>query len=304
VRLHHLAHLDEKVQWNASPPPVRIEHAVLDTAAEAADELTAIATLADAVQARRTTATRLLSTLDQRTRFARRPLLRSVLDDVAAGSCSALEHGYLVHVERAHRLPAARRQVRASTHGPVYRDIEHPDRQTVVELDGRPCHTAAQVARVLTARGWGRHSVALSAVRSRAIAVRRCHQVTPAYCVPDWPAGQAASKAKATKERRRRTTGGRSPHHAEARGPVRALRQAQGPWADLGAGASGLEARRQGSSQLDHREAAPISRQRKPLALVVAGGRGSSSQASKNAPRRSPLTRAARVRKSPTVALP
>ncbi|WP_426246466.1 hypothetical protein [Nocardioides sp. LHG3406-4] len=55
VRLHRLAHLDERVQWHLSPPRVRIEEAVLDVAASALDEMAAIAAVADAVQARRTT---------------------------------------------------------------------------------------------------------------------------------------------------------------------------------------------------------------------------------------------------------
>ncbi len=35
VRLHHLAHLHDRVLWNADPPRVRFEHACLDVAAEA-----------------------------------------------------------------------------------------------------------------------------------------------------------------------------------------------------------------------------------------------------------------------------
>lgn len=144
VRLHRLAVLDEKVLWNLSPPRVRVEHALLDVAAESHDELEAISVLADAVQARRTTAERLIATLDDRRRLARRDFLRDVLADVAAGTCSVLEHGYLTRVERPHGLPSAQRQVRASSRGPIFRDVAYPQLATYVELDGRTFHDNAR----------------------------------------------------------------------------------------------------------------------------------------------------------------
>jgi hypothetical protein len=66
-----------------------------------------------------------------------------VLADIAAGTTSVLEHGYLTAVERAHGLPRAARQVRATTSvGVVYRDAEYPD-GLIVELDGRLVHDSA-----------------------------------------------------------------------------------------------------------------------------------------------------------------
>ena len=189
VRIHHVSRLAERVQWNASPPRMRLEEAALDVAAAAATDLTAIAVLADACQSRRTTAARLLSALEDRPRIFRRPLLDGALRDVAEGTCSVLEHGYLHLVERPHAFPRARRQARvtAST-GVVYRDADYG--AVVLELDGRlfhdtasardadferdldaatsgaatlrlsygqvfdrPCSTAAKVARVLNAHG-------------------------------------------------------------------------------------------------------------------------------------------------------
>lgn len=143
VRLYHLAGLDDKVRWNASPPRVRYEHAVIDIAAEARTDLDAIGTLADAVQSRRTTAPRLTATLDTRRRIARRALLGEVLVDIADGTCSALEHRYLSHVERVHGLPTADRQVRDSVRGPLHRDVEYPRHRLRVELDGRLFHDNA-----------------------------------------------------------------------------------------------------------------------------------------------------------------
>lgn len=169
VRLHRLADLDEKVRWNTSPPRVRIEQALVDVAAEARDDLSAVSTLSDAVQARWTTPSRLLDAALSRTRLARREFLVGVLRDVDEGACSVLEHGYLTRVERAHRLPSARRQVRDSSRGPLYRDVLYEDFGQVVELDGRLGHASgrgrsadlqrdleAAVDRLGTVRlGWG-----------------------------------------------------------------------------------------------------------------------------------------------------
>jgi hypothetical protein len=143
VVTHHLADLDAKALWNLGPPRVRIEEALVDVAAEASDEFRAIASLADAVQARRTTADRLAAALAGRSRIARRAFLDAVLTDIAAGTCSVLEHGYLTRVERPHGLPRAGRQVRASSRGPVYRDVVYHQQRHVVELDGRAFHDSA-----------------------------------------------------------------------------------------------------------------------------------------------------------------
>jgi len=190
VRVHRISHLRSRVQWNLGPPRLRYEEAALDVAASAPTELAALDVLAAAVQSRRTTAARMRDTLTARMRTPRRRWLSSVLDDVATGACSVLEHGYLSRVERAHDLPRARRQVRANaTPGIVYRDAQWAD--LVIELDGRlfhdtalqrdrdmdrdldalvdglesvrlgygqvfdrPCHTAARLAVLLGRRGW------------------------------------------------------------------------------------------------------------------------------------------------------
>jgi hypothetical protein len=143
VRLHRLAGLDAKVQWNLGPPRIRMEEAVIDVAAEAGDDFAAVAVLADAVQSRRTTAERLQLALSGRSRVARRSFLEAVIQDVAAGTCSVLEHGYLDRVERPHGLPSAGRQVRDSARGPVYRDVEYRRQGLVVELNGRLFHDNA-----------------------------------------------------------------------------------------------------------------------------------------------------------------
>ena len=190
-QLHRLSRLDDRVLWNASPPRVRIEEALIDVAAEASDDFSAIALLADAMQARRTVPGRVRARLTARPRVARRDFLHGVLVDLEHGACSVLEHGYLDLVERAHLLPCANRQVRDSSRGPVVRDVVYTDFTQLVELDGRlwhdtaaqrdadldrdldaavlgwstvrlgwgqvygrPCDTAVRIAALLRARGW------------------------------------------------------------------------------------------------------------------------------------------------------
>ena len=182
---------DARVMSNLSPPRIRLEHAVLDVAAAADDEATAVAVLADACRSRRTTPQRLLDALDQRPRIRHRRLLGRILHDVIEGVHSVLEHMFLTRVERRHGLPTAKRQRRVRVgRTSAYRDVEYLGLDTVVELDGRlgheealdrwddlerdvdaavegsltlriswgqvlhECRVAAAVARVLIARGW------------------------------------------------------------------------------------------------------------------------------------------------------
>lgn len=189
---HYVAGLDRRVQWNLSPPRVRIEEAVLDIAAQAPDDFAAIAELAGVVQGRRTTAPRIAAALGKRPRMARRSFLEGVLADIDAGTCSVLEHAYLHRVELAHGLPSAERQVVGA--GGVLRDVDNEACALVVELDGRlfhdnapardrdldrdleaaldgrltvrlgwgqvvgrPCVTSARVALLLRRRGWTGH---------------------------------------------------------------------------------------------------------------------------------------------------
>jgi hypothetical protein len=144
VVIHRSAHLDERVQWNLSPPRTRYHETVLDLAAGAKDDLAAVAVLADACGSRRTTAQRLLDTLDRRDRIPRREWLEAVLGDVASGACSVLERGYLELVERAHGLPVGVRQVpRLSSEGQTWQDVLYDELGVAVELDGRAFHSSA-----------------------------------------------------------------------------------------------------------------------------------------------------------------
>jgi very-short-patch-repair endonuclease len=192
VRIHRVRGFAARVRWNQSPPRVRLEHVVLDQVERAASESEMVRLMTEAVNGRRTTAARLRETLRERARARRRGWLEAVLDDIEHGCCSVLEHRYLTHVERAHGLPSATRQVtRAADSGRQYRDVEYEELGLVVELDGRvghdtwdasgrdadrdlddradgrevlrlrhaqvfdrPCRTASRIAEVLARRGW------------------------------------------------------------------------------------------------------------------------------------------------------
>lgn len=135
--------LEGLVLWNLGPPRLRYEEAVVDVVVAAPTDVDAIAVLASACGSRRTSARRLTETLQRRARVPRREWVAAVLDDVANGTCSVLEHAYLHDVERAHGLPPARRQLRATVAGTTtYRDADVAG-LVVVELDGRLFHDSS-----------------------------------------------------------------------------------------------------------------------------------------------------------------
>lgn len=145
VVVHRIADFEEKVSRNTSPPRLRVEHALVDVAAEAASDVAAIGVLTDAVSARRTTADRILDALSARSRIPRRAFLEGALSDIRDGTHSVLEHGYLHRVERAHGLPRGTRQLAELTStGKVYRDVAYEQFGIYVELDGRADHGSAQ----------------------------------------------------------------------------------------------------------------------------------------------------------------
>lgn len=194
--------LDQKVQWDAGPPRVRIEEAALDVAARAQTEFEAVATLADICQSRRTTAHRMLDALGGRRRLRRRVWLGDVLRDIAEGTCSVLEHGYLTRVERAHGLPQAHRQRAGySDRGPLFRDVDYDPLPLIVELDGRLFHDSAgqrdrDLDRDLDAAVDGRRSIRLgwgqvfdrscrTAGRVAIVLQQRGWTGAPRHCGPD-----------------------------------------------------------------------------------------------------------------------
>jgi hypothetical protein len=173
------------------PPRTWIEETVLDlvTSAKTPDE--AFGWVFRATGQRLTTAERLRATLAGRPKVRWRIQLSQCLNDMADGVRSNLEARYVRAVERPHGLPRAVRQARIVRDGQVrYLDNLYPEYLVCTELDGRaahppgerwrdyrrdnagatdgiitlrygwsdvtgrPCQVAAQVAAVLTQRGW------------------------------------------------------------------------------------------------------------------------------------------------------
>lgn len=126
------------VQLGTDPPRIGLEDAVLDVAAAAPDDVTAIAIVTRAIQERRTTPRRLLDRLMARRRLRRRPFLEMLLRD-GAGIESALEHAYVRNVEQAHGLPPMKRQFIVPETG-HHSDGAYLDLRTLIELDGVEYH--------------------------------------------------------------------------------------------------------------------------------------------------------------------
>lgn len=142
VTLHRVRRLDGQVRWNLGPPRQRIEHAVLDAAGCATTRTGRIGVVTAVANAGASTVERIRRALDARSRIRDREWWQGVLTDLAEGTNSVLEHAYLVNVERAHGLPAGRRQARVVTErGVTYRDVDYDG--LVVELDGHAFHNSA-----------------------------------------------------------------------------------------------------------------------------------------------------------------
>jgi len=170
---------------------VNEDDTVVDLVAGAADVDEAVGLLCDAVRAG-VLPGRVVAAARERARVRNRRLLDEVPDAVEEGVESPLEHRYARDVERAHRLPRARAQVRQRVDGRWIRaDRVYGGLGVRVELDGRlahphgstdadvwrdnavvlaraeltlryrwrhvasrPCATARQVAAALQAGGW------------------------------------------------------------------------------------------------------------------------------------------------------
>jgi len=123
------------------PPRTRIEETVLDLVQQAETFDRAFDWICRACQRRLTTAGRLASSLDMRSKARWRPELSEALTDIGDGVHSALEYRYLHHVERPHGLPHAERQVRIVRGARnYYLDNLYADYHVCVELDGRIAH--------------------------------------------------------------------------------------------------------------------------------------------------------------------
>jgi hypothetical protein len=192
IVVHRMRDLERKA-YGGTPPRLKVEDNALAMANEARSEIDAIARVAEVASRSYVTAATLQEALNRAHSLRRRKLIQGLVDDLATGTHSVLEHGYLTKVERAHGLPPGRRQSpRTGPGGNQFRDIEYEAYALVVELDGAlgheswrdqardadrslddlaelgavtarlrfhqvfdtPCHTAARVGRILTRNGW------------------------------------------------------------------------------------------------------------------------------------------------------
>ncbi|MBO0832416.1 MAG: type IV toxin-antitoxin system AbiEi family antitoxin domain-containing protein [Actinobacteria bacterium] len=191
IAIHYSARAAQKVHPARTPPRTRIEETVLDLWESAVSLDDAVSWVARGIGRRLTTQHKLLEATRARSKLAGRVRLAELLSPDAAGLHSILEHRYVRHVERPHQLPAGTRQAKTARGGRTeYRDTLYEHYGLVVELDGRvahpgdtrwadierdnaaaaegfttlrygwlaiattPCEVAAEVARLLTARGY------------------------------------------------------------------------------------------------------------------------------------------------------
>jgi hypothetical protein len=142
IVVYQLARVDSLCKMDMSPPRQSLEHALLSVASRKKRLDASVATLADAVQAGRTTSDRLRKALDARPKLRHRGVLFEVLNDVHDGVRSALEQRYLRQVERPHGLPRGARQeplVLSRKRG--YPDVHYEEQHVLVHLDGKIGHT-------------------------------------------------------------------------------------------------------------------------------------------------------------------
>ncbi|WP_206444348.1 type IV toxin-antitoxin system AbiEi family antitoxin domain-containing protein [Nocardioides turkmenicus] len=192
IVVHRMRNLELKA-YGGTPPRLKAEDNALAMANEARSEIDAIAQVAEVASRSYVTAASLQAALDRAHSLRRRKLIQGLVDDLATGTHSVLEHGYLTKVERPHGLPEGRRQSpRTTASGNQFRDVEYEAYGLVVELDGAlgheswrdqardadrslddlarlgsvtarlrfhqvfgtPCQTAARVGEILIRNGW------------------------------------------------------------------------------------------------------------------------------------------------------
>ncbi|WP_223162843.1 hypothetical protein [Nocardioides antri] len=139
--------LQERVDWRAAPPRLRVAEAVIDVMSQRIkddDVAGAFAALTHACFAT-TSAERVERSLARRSRVPGRALISDLLADRRTGACSVLERGYLHRVERPHGLPRGSRQRSSTATGQrTDQDVRYEQYGVVVELDGRAIHDNPQ----------------------------------------------------------------------------------------------------------------------------------------------------------------
>jgi hypothetical protein len=208
ISIYRSARALEAAQGRTYPPRTRVEETVLDLTQAAAtfDDVCGWVTTAFARDL--TDDARLRKAMSARPKLRWRADLDELIAAAAGGDHSVLEYRYDRDVERAHRLPAARRQVPFTGPGGRRgrRDRVYGDYALVVELDGRLAHpdenqwkdkardNAAVVAGMQTLRyGWTQVRREPCEIAIEVAMVLRLHgwPSRPRACSPGCPAPQA-----------------------------------------------------------------------------------------------------------------
>ncbi len=231
--LHLSARAKLAVHPSRNPPRSQVEETVIDLCGIADDLDTAVGWLTRAIGRRLTTRDKLRVALEARSRLRWRAPLAELLSPDSAGIHSVLEYRYVRDVERPHRFPAATRQAQSRLGGRnQYRDTLYEAYKTAVELDGRVAHpgdtrwddihrdNAAASTGLTTLRyGWLEVTVTPCQVAAEIAAVLTARGYASARpCSADCPVGRVPADA--------RIPSGPSQHTASRRrAPIRASRQ-------------------------------------------------------------------------------
>ena len=141
VRIHRSSRITVARHPTLLPPRTRVEETVVDLTQTARSFDEAFRWLCSACGSRVTTAERLRLAVTDRKKVRRRHELLQALAAIGDGAQSNLEYRYVRAVERAHRLPAARRQAKIRIgRGHRYLDNLYQEFGVAVELDGRAAH--------------------------------------------------------------------------------------------------------------------------------------------------------------------
>jgi hypothetical protein len=128
-----------------TPPRTRVEETALDLAQTARTFDDAFGWISRPCNGRLTTPLLIRAAMQSRDRIRWRAELDRALSDIADGVMSALENRWVRDVERAHGLPAARRQVLIIRDGMrCYLDNLYREFGVGVELDGQAYHPAEE----------------------------------------------------------------------------------------------------------------------------------------------------------------
>jgi hypothetical protein len=173
IVIHRSRILDQVVHPVLSPPCIRVEYTVLDLIEVSATFEDAYDWICRAVGRRRTTVARLREAMTARPRMRWRHDLELALDDIQGGTLSVLERRYTRGVERAHGLPAAKRQARiAQGTGNRYLDNYYEGYRACVEIDGTAAHPADEQWRDKNRDRWNSVHRNIDTIRIGLLALR------------------------------------------------------------------------------------------------------------------------------------